>query len=238
MQKGWKVIVADELGITRRALATVVRADSEEHEVWECGSAEAVMGLLETAEPTLLLVDLLNPGLDLVQTVRERHPGLKIVVLAGYDQPTDALSALQAGADGFLVKGMAAGELLTCLRCVVDTGVVVTSRVLKKALNGQSYRPSGRPDEATERQSVPIDEEVSELLTPREREIFDLMARNCSNKEIASALHIAEQTVKVHVSRILTKLGQPNRAQAVIHGVRSPRTENKVVSFRHVARHS
>lgn len=232
MQASWKVIVADELGITRRALASVMRADSAGHEVWESGTADGVLQLLTEFEATLLLVDLMRPGLDLVRAARERLPGLKIVVLAGYDQPADSVEALQAGADGFLVKGMQAEELMTCLRCVVDTGVVVTSRVLKKALDGQqAQRPT-----MLEPKAVSVDEEVSELLTPREREIFDLMAQNCSNKEIAAALHIAEQTVKVHVSRILTKLGQPNRAQAVIHGVRGPKVDSKVVHFRNASR--
>lgn len=230
MEAGWKVIVADELGITRRAIATAIRAHSGAHEVLECGTKAAVLEFLDQAEPTLLLVDLLSPGLDLVVEARERLPGLKIVVLAGYDRPSDALQALQAGADGFLVKGMYPEELLTCLACVVDTGVVVVSRVVKRALAAREsdvHTPVPDPESGP-----PLDPHVADMLTPREREIFELMARNCSNKEIAVTLHIAEQTVKVHVSRILAKLGQPNRAQAVIYGLRGSRTDSKVVNFR------
>lgn len=232
METGWKVIVADELGITRRAVSTAIKSYSEDHEVLECSSTESVLALLEQVEPTLMLVDLKSPGLALVKAAREIRPGLKIVVLAGYDQPSDALRALQAGADGFLVKGMYPEELMTCLRCVVDTGVVVVSRVVKRALTG--LKVPAEPDVTipAEGEGPAVEPEVADLLTPREREIFDLMARNCSNKEIASTLHIAEQTVKVHVSRILTKLGQPNRAQAVIYGVKGTRSENKVVQFR------
>ncbi|MFZ5827748.1 MAG: LuxR C-terminal-related transcriptional regulator [Bacillota bacterium] len=220
MQTGWKVIIADKLGITRRALTMAFRMESENHQVLESGSAHEVLELLQRVDPTLLLVDLHAPGLDLVREARAQSPGLKIVVLAGYDQPSDALDALKAGADGFLVKGMFPEELMTCLRCVVDTGVVVTSRVLKAAL-GQVTEPS-RPNIHIV-DPVPLDDEIMNGLTPREREIFELMAENYSNKEIGARLHIAEQTVKAHVSRILTKMGQPNRAQAVIHGLRSTR---------------
>lgn len=232
MESAWRVLIADELGITRRAMATALRTDSPNHDVIECGTIDAVLAALEQEEATLLLVDLMSPGLDLVAAARERQQGLKIVVMAGYDQPFDALHALQAGADGFLVKGMHPGELMVCLRCVVETGVVVTSRVLKRALTAAPDRSGVQPC-VVESGRMNLDEHVAEVLTPREREIFELMARNCSNKEIAALLHIAEQTVKVHVSRILTKLGQPNRAQAVIHGLRGThRTDPKVVSFR------
>lgn len=213
---GWKVIVADRLAITRRAVATAIRLDSEEHEVRECGTAKDAMAVLMEMHATLLLVDLHAPGLSLVRQAREVRPDLKIVVLAGYDEPADALEALQAGADGFLVKGMFPEELLECLHCIVDTGVVVTSRVLKSALNGKAKMTLENGEAANSL----LDDRVVRLLSQREREIFELMAKNYSNKEIAAALHISEQTVKVHVSHILTKLGEPNRAQAVIRGLR------------------
>lgn len=231
METGWKVIVADELGITRRAIATAIRADAPGHEVLECSSSEAVLSLLGQGETTLLLVDLRAPGLALVAAARTEFPGLKIVVVAGYDQPADALQALQAGADGFLVKGMYPEELMTCLRCVVDTGVVVTSRVVKRALVG--IPEAAQHGREPERHLGPaVDQQVVDMLTPRERDIFDLMARNYSNKEIAASLHIAEQTVKVHVSRILTKLGQPNRAQAVIYALRGGKNDTRLISIK------
>lgn len=223
MSSGWKVVVADELGITRRAVTNMLRKASQVDEVIECSTVDQGLTLLEQGEPTLLLVDLKAPGLDLVSAARERCPGLKIVVLTGYDQPEDALEALRAGADGFLVKGMLSEELMTCLNCVVDTGVVVTSRVFKKALYTVAQQPPAVIVEPSRVQEQPLDEPLASRLTLREREIFDLMARAFSNKEIAAELHIAEQTVKVHVSRILAKLGQPNRAQAVIHGLRPAR---------------
>lgn len=234
MESGWKVIVADELAITRRAVTTALRQDSDLHEVIECGTTEAALNQISQMETTLLLVDLHSPGLELVVSARQQHPGLKIVVLAGYDLPEDALSAMKAGADGFLVKGIFPEELMRCLHSVVDTGVVVTSRVLKKALISIPTQ-SGHPLAAAGRHP-PLDEAVTDLLTMREREIFELMARNRSNKEIAATLHIAEQTVKAHVSRILTKLGQPNRAQAVIAGLRTGRPEGRVVDLRGTGR--
>lgn len=227
MEIGWRVIVADKLAITRRAVTTALRWDSELHEVTECGTAEEVLTLLGQTEATLLVVDLHSPGLELVEAARLAQPGLKIVVLAGYDQPNDALLALKAGADGFLVKGMFPEELMTCLRCVVDTGVVVTSRVVKKALSGIHEDPA-QPEEAPP-SPIPLDGHRLDGLTLREREIFALMAQNYANKEIAVTLHIAEQTVKAHVSRILAKLGQPNRAQAVMFGMRRTRPDLKVV---------
>lgn len=216
---GWKVVVSDELGITRRAIAGVIRKADERHEVVECSTVERVMAALAEGEPTLLLVDLKNPGLHLVASARAVHPGLKIVVLAGYDSPEDALYALKAGADGFLVKGMSPEELMTCLQCVVETGVVVTSRVFKRTLDHLTLVDRADTEEAVN--DLDIEPQVIDSLTFREREIFDLMAQAYSNKEIAASLHIAEQTVKAHVSRILTKLGQPNRARAVIHGLRT-----------------
>lgn len=217
MDTKWTVIVADELSITRRAVATTIRAAHPENEVFECSDSSSVLSLLDTTDPTLVLVDLKDPGLDLVEAIRQRKPRIRIVVLAGYDQPFEALHALQAGADGFLVKGIFPDELMSCLRCVVDTGVVVTSRMVISALSPHQGHDEPPTVLHSERQ---VDHEVAKRLTQREREIFQQMAKGQSNKEIAGALQIAEPTVKAHVSRILAKLGQPSRAQAVICGVR------------------
>lgn len=252
MGSNWRVVVADGHEITRRAFAAVLQARPETEAVLECTTSADALALIEQSAPHLLLVDARSPGLELVAAAKELAPGLKVVVMAGYDHADEALQAVLAGAEGYLVKGMHPSELVACLQCIVDTGVMVASPLLLSSMRGLALgsalqRDAGRPEQTApgvwmaapqlvQPAAVPmlgaeveiageepelLGSDALALLTPREREIFSLIARNRSNKEIAHTLSIAEQTVKSHVSRILTKLGQPNRAQAVIHGLRN-----------------
>lgn len=130
----WRVIVADGSEITCRGLAATIRQGSDAHQVVECCTSEEALALLSEAEPTLLLVDLLSPGLRLVSEARSMWPDVRIVVTAGDVQVAAAVAALQAGADGYLVKGMLATDLMACLRCVVDIGTVVVAGSLRGSL--------------------------------------------------------------------------------------------------------
>lgn len=150
---------------------------------------------------------------------------MKIVVMTGYDHPEEALRAAQAGAQGYLVRGIDPDEIVRCLRAILESEVLVFSAALSEALR-VPVAPTILPlDRAASLGANPAEVQPSiaimEGLSRREREIFELMVKNLSNKEIAVQLLISEQTVKAHVSRILVKLGQPNRAKAVIHAVRA-----------------
>jgi DNA-binding NarL/FixJ family response regulator len=225
--------VADERSTTRRALAYALRSAFPDCEVQEGGPEHEVLSQLAESPLDLLLLDIHAPGLALLAHVRHQWPVLKVVVMTGYDQPDEAVKALRAGAQGYLVRGMHPDELVRCIGCVLETDVLVISATVGIALD-LIAQPNAKPAAAVAEVAHPEPEPPSpaslmmDILSRREREIFGLMVKNLSNKEIAAQLIISGQTVKAHVSRILVKLGQPNRAKAVIHAVRSGLQEERM----------
>ena len=152
----------------------------------------------------MVLLDLEMPGLDGVDTIRllrEDRPDIRVVVFTAFDTDERILSAVRAGAKGYLLKGAPRNELFNAIRVVHQGGSLLQPVVASRLLNSLADAQSG------------ID--LVEELTYREEEVLQLLAQGKQNKEIDVELSITERTVKFHISSILGKLGAGNRTEAV-----------------------
>jgi len=209
-----RVLVIDDHPLFRKGVADLLDMEPALELVGEAADGEAGLRLASTLEPDLILLDLNMKGMDGVATLRRLRADetldARIVMLTVSDSETDVIAALRAGADGYLLKDTEPEDMLALLREAMRGRLVVSpalTELLARALRdsaGQSPAPR-HPDDAG--------------LTPREREILDLIARGYSNKLIARELDVAVGTVKVHVKHLLKKLGLKTRVEAAVWAV-------------------
>jgi DNA-binding NarL/FixJ family response regulator len=179
------------------------------------GSGESALATLPAEKPTVVLMDINLPGLNGIECVRRLKPLLpdtQFVMLTVYEDTEHIFNALEAGASGYLLKRMPRGELLAALKDVHAGGSPMTSNIARKVV--QSFRRTdAQPSEAMD-------------LSPREREVLELLARGYLYKEIADSLKISVPTVNTYIRRIYEKLHVRSRSQAVakfthVHGATS-----------------
>lgn len=195
-----RILVADDHPIVREGLVAILSTQPDFEVAGEAGDGEEVVRQVAALRPDVVLLDLEMPGVDGVEALRRlRASGAEVraIVLTAFDTDERILSAVQAGAQGYLLKESPRQEIFNAVRTVHAGGSllqpVVASRLLRRVSRGSS----------------------PESLTPREVEVLGLLAQGLLNKEIADRLSISERTVKFHVSAILGKLGAGNRTEAV-----------------------
>ena len=212
------VMIVDDQRATRMGLSLIInRADDLQV------TAEAVHGqdaldqlaaLLEERRPVpdVVLMDVRMPvlnGIDATARICQLYPSIRVLVLTTYDQDEFAFGALSADASGFLLKDTRTAELHQALRAVSSGDAILTPRITRELLNRHMLSPVASPRQRAARQRL-------DDLSPREREVADLVAQGLTNAEIAQRLVLAPDSVKKNVTRILTKLDLRDRVQLVI----------------------
>jgi two-component system NarL family response regulator len=190
-----KLLVADDHNIVRSGLTALINSETDMTVVAEAINGQQAIDLFKQHRPDVALMDLRMPvvgGVDAITTIKKEFPAARIIVLTTYDGDEDIYRALQAGASGYLLKGMLAEELLEAIRAVHS---------------GLRRIPAAVAERLAVRMGGPG-------LTSRELDVLALIVKGNSNKEIASALTISEATVKTHINNILSKLGASDRTQA------------------------
>jgi DNA-binding NarL/FixJ family response regulator len=217
-----RVALVDDQQLVRGGFKMLIESQPDLEVVAEAGNGREAVGALGAVGADVVLMDVRMPGMDgieataaLLERAARRPAGsagsdLKVVVLTTFDLDEYALSAIQAGASGFLLKDAPPEELLAAIRTVHRGDAVIAPSTTRRLLD--HVAPLLRtPSPEVSRHTAAV-----ESLTAREREVFTLIARGLSNPEIAAELFLSEATVKTHVGHILAKLNARDRVQAVL----------------------
>lgn len=195
-----RVMVVDDHPLVRAGLSAFLSAYDDLVLVAEASSGAETLRLCNINEPDVILMDLVMPDMDGIQTIREvhrEHPAIQIIALTSYGQEELVKQALQAGVISYLFKNISANELAEAIRAA-KAGKPTLAPEATRILINSSMRP------------VPLGHD----LTQRELEVLTLMVEGLSNPEIAARLEVTRATVKNHISSILSKLGASSRTQA------------------------
>jgi RNA polymerase sigma factor (sigma-70 family) len=204
-----RVLLVDDDDLMRAGLRSVLSSDETIEVVGEAGDGRAAIERVRQLRPDVVLMDVRMPNLDGIAATREvlaARADAKVVILTTFEEDDYIFGALSAGASGFLLKRSSPEELIGALHSVAAGDSLLSPSVTRRVIERMARQPA-LDTSASER---------LEELTPREREVLELVARGLSNSEVASALVIEESTVKTHVKRILMKLRLRDRVQAVI----------------------
>jgi DNA-binding NarL/FixJ family response regulator len=209
-----RVLIADDDDLMRAGLAAVLSSDETIEVVGEAADGRAAVERIRALLPDVVLMDVRMPDLDGIAATREAleaSPEVRVVILTTFEQDDYIFGALSAGASGFLLKRTSPEELLAAIHTIAAGDSLLSPSVTRTVVDRMARQPEPEA----------ISEERLGELTPREREVLELIARGLSNGEIAAALVIEESTVKTHVKRILMKLRLRDRVQAVIFAYES-----------------
>ena len=206
-----RVIVADDQPVVRAGFTALLETQPDLTVVGSAADGAEAVRVCHRERPDVVLMDVRMPVMDGIEATERLSnstdsPPPRVLMLTTFDLDEHVYDALSAGASGFLLKDVTAEQLFDAVRVVAE-GEALLAPTVTRRLIAQFARQRPRPSP----QAAELD-----MLTPRETEVLRLVAAGLSNAEIAAHLVVSEETVKTHVSRVLTKLGLRNRAQAVV----------------------
>jgi DNA-binding NarL/FixJ family response regulator len=197
-----RLLLADDHPIVREGLRAILGTQADFEVVGEAADGRQLVAQATILRPDVVLTDLEMPDMDGVEAIRHIRtalPETRVIVLTVFNTDDRIVNSIQAGAQGYLLKGAPRNEIFNAIRVVNAGGSLLHPLVASRLIQ------SARQSEST----------VAEPLTEREMEVLRLLAQGKSNKEIAAALTVTERTAKFHVAAILGKLGAANRTEAV-----------------------
>ena len=211
-----RVLLVDDQALLRMGFRMILEAEPDITVVGEAGDGAAGVSMTAALDPDVVLMDVRMPGVDGIEAtaaITAAAPA-RVLILTTYDLDQYVYAGLRAGASGFLLKDAPPADLLAAIRTVAGGEAVLAPTTTRRLID--QFVPLLPDPERTSRR-----DRVLEALTDREREVFRLLARGQSNREIASGLHLSESTVKIHVGHILAKLNLRDRVQAVVEAYES-----------------
>ncbi|MFG3347312.1 response regulator [Streptomyces sp. NPDC048018] len=214
------VLIADDQPMQRFGFRMLLESQEDMTVVDEAANGAEAVRLADRHRPDVILMDIRMPGLDGIEATRRivaAGARTRVLIVTTFDLDEYAYEGLRAGASGFLVKDARPEELLAGVRAVASGEAVVAPTLTRRLLDTYLHHLPPAPNTpATAAPSRPEEDARLSALTGREREILTVIGLGWTNTEIAGRLHLAESTVKTHVTRILAKTGSRDRVQAVI----------------------
>jgi DNA-binding NarL/FixJ family response regulator len=204
-----KVFLLDDHQVVREGVRRLLEADEDVVVVGEAGTAKEALNRLPTSGADVAVLDVRLPdgdGIDVCREVRSSHPEISCLILTSYAEDEALAQAILAGASGYVLKQIHGNELVSAVRAVAAGHSLIDAATTRRVLD--ELRRANAEDEGVER------------LTPREREILDLIAAGKTNRQIGAELYLAEKTVKNYVSNLLAKLGMGRRSEAAAYAAR------------------
>lgn len=206
-----RILIADDHALFRDSLKSLLKA-RDFKVVGEAADGREAVALAQELKPDLVLMDLLMPNLDGLAATRHicaQIPEVKVVILTASDDDANLFEAIKSGAQGYLLKNLQSDQFFSLLERVADGEPALTAGLARKLL-----REFAEP-------TAPPKEDETDSLTEREREVLELLVQGVTtNRKLAKALGVSENTVKFHIRNILDKLHLNNRAQVVSYALR------------------
>jgi len=204
-----RVLVADDDHLMRAGLAELLTADPTIEIVAQAASGRQAVDQAVRFTPDVVLMDIRMPDLDGIEATRELSrvaPQVRVLILTTFEQDDYIFGALRAGASGFLLKRARPEDLIAGVHTIAAGDSLLSPSVTRRVIDRMAQQPT--PEFSNQ---AKLDQ-----LTPRERDVLQLIARGMANREIATTLVVEESTIRTHVRRILMKLNLRDRIQAVI----------------------
>jgi DNA-binding NarL/FixJ family response regulator len=206
-----RVLLVDDQALIRAGFRMILEAEEDIEVVGECADGTQAIDSVVRLKPDVVLMDIRMPEMDGIEATRriverDGDPPVRVLMLTTFDLDEYVYDALRAGASGFLLKDVPADQLISGIRMIAQGEALLAPSVTRRLIAEFSRSAPGRGEAPA----------ALEELTPRELEVFKLLARGLSNAELASELVVSETTVKTHVARVLMKLGVRDRVQAVV----------------------
>lgn len=214
-----KIIIVDDHPLVRQGMKKVIEKEQDLAVIGEAGSAEEAIRLISQEEPDLMIVDISleseASGLDLIKALRERYPRIRALVLSMHDENVYAERALRAGARGYVAKKEAPSVIIDAIQTVMKGELYLSSRISMKIIDRLFQ---GKETAA---------ESISELLSDRELEIFQMIGSGMGTGDIARQLNISVNTIESHRKKIKEKLGIQKGSELVRSAIQWAASQNK-----------
>ncbi len=202
-----RILLADDHAVVRAGIRELLERDARIQVVAEAQDGMEAWAKISHTRPDVAVLDIRMPkmnGIELAQRIRQRYPDMGVLILTAYDDDPYIVAALQAGANGYVLKTASPKELIQAVYEVYEGRSVLDPAVAQKLLSrvaSEGHAPT------------------TPVLTPREKEILTLVAKGYTNKAIAAQLHISDRTVQGHLAHIYEKLQVQNRTEAVMRAL-------------------
>jgi two-component system, NarL family, response regulator LiaR len=202
-----RVLVVDDHPMVRSGLAAFMEAFDDLEPAGEAAGGAQAIRLCGQLQPDVVLMDMIMPGMDgaeATRRIRQQFPQIQVIALTSFGEEALVQQALQAGAIGYLLKNVSHLELAEAIRAAHNGRPTLAPEATKALIHAASRPPAPGSD-----------------LTPREREVLELLVEGLNNPQIAERMVVGESTVKSHVSAVLAKLGATTRTEAVALAIRN-----------------
>lgn len=209
---GIRMLVVDDHNLVRQAIVNLLVDDDLIEVVGEASNGSYAVTKAREIRPDVVLMDLYMPGMDGIaatRLIKRELPDTQVILLTVSNEEDDIIKAVQAGARGYILKNSDAASVIQQIKQVISGKVALSEILVGKLLSGLA-----RNDHTTASADAP------QPITPREREVLELISQGTTNKEISTALIISENTVRAHVRSLMQKLNLYNRTQLAVYGVR------------------